>query len=347
MLLEIASARPRAVFVDYLFLDLEEDTDLLFQTLEEIAEEVTVVLVSPFSPQQPIADERLAALYRDAFAHPNIVGADARVAADGPGGAALPLAGPDSGGRVPGPALAVAQAHRADLQLERLQRGDEARTVELVWPAPAEDCPDSRCAGRLIALSRGARAIASSMFPAFINRGELVSETAYPYPTYSATQIRRMPAELRSDLAGDVVFVGGWFAGVDDYVTTIGYGELPGVFAHAALFDNLVSYDRPYTGELPFSLGQSAYEVILILWLALMVLGQRLAARHIFAVMPLWRWGGLPDHACVIGASIAYNLVETTAFRTTPEHWFIAPSLLSFSLVGYSVWFRFTGDANA
>jgi hypothetical protein len=120
-----------------------------------------------------------------------------------------------------------------------------------------------------------------------------------------------------------------------DAVSSPNYGSLPGVFVHAAAFDNLVTWGKEsYQDRLPFDLPPARYDVTLIVLLSIVLFASRWIVRAAAGAGVLANaCGGVFNVTVAFSAGLALALVEAVFFRTSPENWILAPTIVSVTAV--------------
>lgn len=330
---EILVRRPKALFIDFLFLDVRDpaESQALVDAVRELRGDVPVFIASPglnatlsLTPQAQALFEQLIA----AGARPT----NAARAAIEDRITVMPI-----DGSIPPTALALWDEY-CSTGAKCAPLRDRRHSTEVVWRAVPPVC-DRQPAPELCDSvyrswpTRLAAVMWRNTFPPD-NDVPLARQGLLPYSTVSASGLLDGVHEA-DRIAGSVVFYGGSFRGSSDVVPSVVYGELPGVFVHAAYFDNLVTLgDRRFKPDLPAGTSETAYS----LWLTGL-----LAAILCFVHYVDRRAKGLTFHDkkalkiavwVMIAASLLIALMEAVVFRTTPEHWLIAPQLIVVSLIG-------------
>lgn len=241
----ICASGANAVLADFVFIDQRADPTLasLVETLQQAPPSCQIFLA---------ADTRGRILN------------DLRAVADERDNVQLvSVARPEEGGA---PGLydlgAVAGLPAAASAIAGEQLGSGPRTIDIWWRAPPVQwaCtnrqPDPRCSQ--IATQPLARALRLAIFqfsPASFSRvgdRELFEIDATPYPSVDLSDLLGAQA---ADLDNRLVFYGGDFAYSADRVHAPPYRDLPGVFAHAAATDNLLTLgDGVIAAAPPFQL---------------------------------------------------------------------------------------------
>lgn len=330
---EILVRRPRALFIDFLFLDVRDATgsQALVDAVRDLRGDVPVFIVSPalnaslpLTPQaQALFEQLIAAGARPTNAARAAIENDIVI---------MPV-----GGAVPPTAVALRDEYcTATAGCASLR--DRSHAAEIVWRAvpPACDQPAAPDACRSVYRSWPTRLAALVWRNTFPPRDPqtLAAQGLLPYPTISASGLLDGAAGAER-ITGSVVFYGGSFRGSSDVVPSVVYGDLPGVFVHAAYFDNLVTLgDWRFRPDLPAGASETGYAFWLTGLLAAILCLVHYAERRAKA-LAFHDQRALKRAVWVMtAASLLIALVEAVVLRTTPEHWLIAPQLVLVSLVG-------------
>ncbi len=345
VLAEVAAYEPSAIFIDILFLDIRDqsESDQLLEVLGEFGAPVFVA-----SPQDGVAappPPSSLAFYAEAE-RKGVSIVDARYAqVDGtsvvmPGDAGHPL-----------PAGVALRDVYCEVSECAEFGGRRAKPTELAWRGTPADCDratadaSERCAAITQSwILRLAKRFAAGVFPSFANE-PLVNQGLLPFETITLSDVL-LADDPGANLTNAIVFYGQSFRAASDVADTPVYGPVPGVMAHAAHFDDLVSRgDRKFVPERPFGLSSLLYEASLIGFLCLVMTATRLALQSSGGPLIKDSKGELSESrlhsltAIAVGlAAFAVLASEVMLFRTTPEHWLVAFGVIA--LDSYVPWVR-------
>jgi CHASE2 domain-containing sensor protein len=176
-------------------------------------------------------------------------------------------------------------------------------------------------------------------------------------PTVSVTQLREEPAAAAGRIRDRVVFYGAYVSANYDLIRPLAQVPLPGVYAHAMAFDNLLTYGGHYKREAPVFLSLPHFTLVHVIHL-LIVLTVPLAF-----LFPTLDWlrsrpGPRPKVAaglvCLAASTVyvvAIAVYEFTRLDIVPAHW--AASLIEVVIGAFAVEFltpaleKFEADAHS
>lgn len=125
-----------------------------------------------------------------------------------------------------------------------------------------------------------------------------------------------------------------------DFVLSPIYSPLPGIFGHAAYFDNLVSLgENSFDHALPLDGGLGYQTAIILFFTLLLWCGRMIAATsfmyHRSATGSVTLLGPSAFGSIIIViASVFISILELFVFHVSPETWLVGPQLLVLSLIG-------------
>lgn len=333
VLQELASSGARAILIDFVFWDERgaKEIESFRDAILDVAETTRILIPDPRDSGRqpsPLLEE---VFYLPLSQAPGVEFVSIRSGTERNRTSSMPVAP-----RAPGmlPASAKMQSIYCDGSPATCSDGIEAQFIELIWPAPPFACqqanaPSSCGSAPSSPLEVAGTLLLSSVFSGLGAGSDWPVDGLYPFETASVSQL--LLSGLPPDrLQGRFVFYGGNFTGIADHVTAPYYGELPGVFAHAAAFDNQVILgSRSYRDELPLGLTETAYVILAITVLVIVLQTSRIARTLVFPgrVRSL-----MVDGLTVYAAGIIVAAIEAAYLRTSPEHWLLTPTLLSASL---------------
>lgn len=330
---ELRLLKPAAVFVDFLYLDVtnQRATSILRSALTELAKVTPLVIATP----QIEGWEYLSDASRPLYAELKEVGirsANARLLERQGDTLVMP---PGTGSPTPAAyALYDIYCSAQGRSCEVLgSKRDEP--TELLWRGTPHECRarphateceslDHSWPVRLLRLALG------SILPANAHK-TLPAAGLLPYPTINVEQLLTDP-RYNAQISGSVLFFGSSFRSAGDVARSQVYGSLPGVFAHATFFDNLVTMgSRKFSTWYPFGLDQFTYSVGLILLLSLSLTTLRIIHRIHFPNLMTEFWAERACDTTIMLIGLLVAAMEAWLWRTTPEHWFLAPNILVLS----------------
>lgn len=334
----IAEGRPRAIFIDFMFIDRRESDASIEQfagTIGAIAEHTQVYLaLAPGRIEEGAVLPELLALARR---HPNVHLVSVEIDHTSRERGLYPLAAGDDRQQA---ALVMAR-HNAPVAVEDLERR-RLQAMDIVWPLPP---PASNCQAQEI--ERECRSISSSwhvramrlalsgLIP--VDAPQWGFPETYRVRTYPISTLRASAVTQRLDddrLREAFVFYGADFDFTsNDRVTTPNYGVsdtpfLPGVYAHAVAFDNIVTLGGAHVigGDPPLGLRQQdfvAFVLVLVIGVAglLWLLGLQLYRRK--------DWKGF---------SYVANAAKTYSFWITPAFVLVTVGVFLFLHITPGFW---------
>lgn len=341
------NAGARAVLLDYVFVDVRDDPSIasLEQSLAE-ARPQCPVFIGALEKGGSIAPLENAVAQNPSVKFVSIYAPDqnrdrAFYALDGAEG-------------LPAAALAMVQA------TGRTPDGALPKTMDVLWrtPPPQWRCSEAEARSDECAqVSRNAMLRAVRMatyefapdFFAKIGLKEPASLDAAPFPTIPFETLVMGSPETAETLRQSYVFFGGSFQFVDDTANAGPYGKTPGVYMHAAAFDNLYALGQ---GVLrvetdPFRVRLQKYLQLLALVAGgtLMQLVLQLAAMRVPRSSSI---GGVANRASKLlnvtpfqfGALLAFVLlawIEMQIFRSSPGHWTGALAVTALSRIDFGL----------
>ena len=333
---EIADARPAALLVDFVFLGTSPDDDDLVATLGAAADRFPVFVAQPDGDGSIPLDGPTEALYAR-LVEAGVEMADVALVTDK--GQTLATFGETvvAGNKRTPAGLAMRDAWCLVNDCRTLN--DRAVPREIVWRAPAS-CgakpPGDRCG--ITYRSVAARAAATAWRFIIPGSGTSLAESGLlPFETYTVEDLREDEAVMDA-LDGALVYYGGSFRAAADHAPSPVYGSLPGVMAHAALAENYVVWgDRAYKRTLPFGLGKTAYELMLVVLLSgIVIVARMIVFRASLPDLPserklIW-WSSVAS----VAAGLLIAATEAVALHTSPEHWLVSPFVIaSYGLVAW------------
>nr|WP_276608518.1 CHASE2 domain-containing protein [Caulobacter sp. SLTY] len=325
---EISAHEPAALFMDTLFLDVRDpaSTAALENAVARTAGRAPLVMASPDLPTSGWRAPESRDLYRRLTAS-GVVVANANFSEQQ--GETLVM---QQSRRQPSVAAVLRDLYCAKgADCARFESRRDA-ALELAWrgrPVTCDGSDDCRAIPsgepwRFASMATGA------VFPSLKSQ-PLSAQGLLPYQTITLETLLTDP-EAGAALKGRTVLFGFSFRGITDAAASPTFGTVPGVYAHAALFDGLVVWgDRNFVSAFPFDLPKPAYELLMIAALTIVMFAVRLGllARSGPAMDPGWlEWF---SSLAVFLAGLVVALIEATVSRTTPEHWLIAPTIVSAS----------------
>jgi hypothetical protein len=347
-------AGARAVLLDFVFVDARDDPSIasLEQSLANVGPDCPVY-IGALEDMESIAPIKQAVANNPHVQFVSIYAPEQNGAR-----AFYSLAGSDA---LPSAALAMLPAS------ERPPRHVLPETMDLLWRTPpaqwrcAEQGPASdQCA--LVSRNPVVRALRMASYefaPQFFDRiglREPARLDAPPFPTLPFEAIAFGSAETADTLRGAHVFFGGNFQFVADTGNAGPYGQAPGVYMHAAAFDNLYSLgsDVLRVESDPFRVRLQKYLQLLAL-----VAGGCLVQLcwHVAAMQGAGPLSGVATRASQvlnvtpfqIGAIVAFIILAWTemhVFRSSPGHWTGALAVTALSRIdfGFRNWLVQLGE---
>jgi len=322
----LASYQPRAVFVDFAFVDNRPGRDVtpLADAICALHESGTAVFLAV---PRPSSSKGGGYKLRDGFDPRCFTPVTAAVnGEDGASGVltygtgAWATANPGKNERcctyVWSPAFAMYDARRSAVMGTLLDPMATPR-MEIIWGHR----PSALNAKWMNCGARGAGALASRLWrhAKRLIASEPPLEKAVCPQTDTIT-VRHLlgpvDADVRRAITGKAVFYGGSFAMAETRVASPVYDDLPGVYLHAMAYDNLVTFGDDYKRADRAGLTSStAVNGLLLMFTALLVL--------VADKPPAWarrladRLAGVRGPAKVVVATVAIGCVLTAAARPT------------------------------
>ncbi len=347
---ELSSLKPRAVVVDFLFMDdrTADGVDALIASLEAAGEHHPVIYLNSTSAFGAARSGQLVEFFSQNNADKNLYASDPTITDFYEETTILPVTTTTNDGvKLPTPALAVLdgicdqESQYCDVAA-MVRRHD---SIQLVWPASPRQCHNTDSRQGLNCppvttnfFNRLFLSALATMAPRFIQDPKERLRDWYPYETISATDLLN-GALMENEAEGRVVFIGGRFAGIRDFVESPTYGVLPGVYGHAAALDNMTTYNgRPYQYGRPFKMANDLFDSIYIMLVVTGLFLGRALALISRRGRPIWRVGRAVDFSIIVTLSSALAYIEVALFRTSPDNWILGPSLVSFSLLGWGIY---------
>lgn len=342
----------RVIFVDVMFIDDRADQDVaaLAAAISYAAQSAQVYLAVS-SPAETGAFREihpaLAALASaDANVHLVSVLRGNRVGLTH----GYPLK-PDSRGRIPA-ALAI----RDDACAVRLVNGDACRAtlpktdLDLWWSRPsAATCAATRNASPADQVLAGCRQLAhhwllrlgqvglSGLLAGILNPRDLARWGVapaqllnVPFPTIEARHLLagRVSNDEAALVDGGVVMIGASFSGATDLFPTTVYGDVPGVYSHAAALQTLATPQRILAVDLGGRWNEILYQIgFVAVSLTLAMLASILAVL-LGASRQAAGWIG---SVVIVGATAASAGVEMLLLRVGPSAWGVVLGVIAVS----------------
>ncbi|MBU1377066.1 MAG: CHASE2 domain-containing protein [Alphaproteobacteria bacterium] len=313
----ISEAGPRALFVDFLFVDTRPDPDFdeLVAAIERAASRHMVFIAA--APEEVLgrpARQELVALARR---NPRVQLVSVRLGRSIADGRAYPLR-PDPDGRVPA-AVALCRTIAGC----RVATGED---VDVWWGAQGYKGVEATAPGR--ALNFVTTAVLGDFTPRPLR---LTDPLPQPFTTLTAARDL-----LKGDtydaaikrLHGAVVLYGGNFAFTGDVAQTPVYGLVPGSHVHAMVLDNLAR-SALVRIDPPFGLGPKGHQLLSLALICLVLGAWRLAwpTRSSAATEGRKLELRFGDMAVLALAALAIALFEFAVLKVGPIAWF--PVLLA------------------
>jgi CHASE2 domain-containing sensor protein len=328
---EIASRKPKAIFIDLPFVSERPDETFgeLIGTLRGIAQTTPVYIaaapsVEAIRPATPSIIELVAT-------EPNIHLVDITAGKSLGVGDAYPIAA--RGDLAPAAVRLYRDLYPSYPPVEQRSPGDE---IDPWWATPKDPF---NCRGAVIErdcayLGQGVvRRLLFLMISGFLPEPPGVEDTTLvrvPYtPSIRAADLFKGDVfpQVTERTQGAVVFYGADVLLTGDRQESPIQGSVPGVYAHAMVFDNLVAFRGRYISAAPpFGLGSKGHTVLLLFMMAVLVVIGRLLAtlwRPNLLLQPHLR-GALftvLDGAVLVVAGLSVALFEFGVMHIGPLAW--------------------------
>ena len=243
----LASYRPRAVFVDFAFIDAREDDRTLAEALCGLHRRTSRAPIPVFIAAPNGAPVRKNLLECAQEASPEMQEAE---------GVSGVLTYASRVEQVPTAAFALAASNSA----LRFDTGDTTDPLEIIWGAHVAPLNHKWMKCEQPTLWAGIRAM--------LKEGPLAVKIACPYTrTITVGHLLNFSHDddIKAALGGRTVLYGAGFRLTGDQVDSPVYAQLPGVYLHAMAYDNLVTFGKAYKRAQRAGLGAKITDAVLLL----------------------------------------------------------------------------------
>jgi CHASE2 domain-containing sensor protein len=335
----LAARRPRAIFVDFLFVDARPDPelDLLITTIERVSEHTPIYLAAapsavigrPARPEIQSLVERAPGVHFVSIVHGRDMGA----------GYAYRIA-PDADGLAP----AAVRLYHDLCSVPRACTVDSAESeMDVWWAAPRRD--SFNCRGEVVAacerLPGGVitrtlsllSGVFSGVLPPSWRPVDPVPVAYAPTIGLSDLLNASVQEQVRERIEGATIFYGSSLAFTGDVDDSPVHGQINGISTHAMAYDNLHALGGHFiTDRAPFGWGFKGHLVFLSALLAALCLAGRGYATLRWPQRRLrphrkHRFFGAIDAGVLMAGAVVIAIIEFNFAHVGPTAW--APVLVA------------------